>query len=83
VQERIEKLLQSERVMLSKERNGKPIPYDIRPLIYSLSLQDSHLITHLAVGERGNLRPDEVLALLELQDHVLDVHRTHLHLEPA
>jgi radical SAM-linked protein len=83
VQARIEKLLQAERVMLSKERNGKPIPYDVRPLIYSLSLTDNHLITHLAVGERGNLRPDEVLTLLDLQEQALHIHRTSLHLEPA
>ena len=53
---------------------------DIRPLILALYLDDAHdMIAHLSVGDRGNLRPDQLLELMKLQALHHSIHRYKLH----
>jgi radical SAM-linked protein len=79
---RIQALLDAANLDRARERKGKPIRMDVRPLIYDLQLDDAgHLLAHLAVGDQGNLRPDEILTMLELEEHYTDIHRYRLHLD--
>ncbi len=60
-------------------RPGRKKPYDLRPLIFGLSMNtDGSLIAHLKAGEHGNARPDELLAALGLGLHEAHVHRRRL-----
>lgn len=64
------------------ERAGHKRPYDLRPLILDLRLDDAgRLIALLKTGERGNGRPDELLAALGLTFEQVSVHRRRLFLE--
>ncbi len=67
-------------IIIDRTRRRKRSVMDIRPLILALYLEDSHdMIAHLSVGDRGNLRPDQLLELMELQDLHHHVHRYKLH----
>jgi len=80
--ERIDSLLATGSLIRSEERRGRKIAFDLRPLIYELRVDDSgDLIAHLAAGEHGNFRPDDLLTELDLQDQHCSVHRLKLHLE--
>jgi len=81
VQERTVALLNASTVEQQRERKGKIVSVNVRPLIYALHLEDNDLIAHLAVGEQGNMRPDELMEAMGLQDAYLSIHRFHLHLE--
>jgi radical SAM-linked protein len=84
LQERIDALLSSGSMVRSEERRGRKSSFDLRPLIYNLQVDDSDdLIAHLAAGEHGNFRPDDLLAELDLQDVHCSVHRLKLHMENA
>lgn len=82
LKEKIDQLLTQSQLVTSKDRKGRKTVYDLRPLIYALHLDEAgDLIAHLAVGDRGNLRPEELLALLELEDAFVSIHRFRLHIE--
>ncbi len=67
----------------SRDRKGKSKTVNIRPLIHSLELTDEGvLLAHLAIGETGNLRPEELLAELGYAEAVVTVHRVRLHIDP-
>jgi len=85
LEERIAALLSSETIDTVRERKGRDVAVNVRPLIYDLYLDgNGDLIAHLAVGAQGNMRPDEIVELLGLTDRVYGVHRLRLHLdEPA
>ncbi|MBL8153407.1 MAG: DUF2344 domain-containing protein [Anaerolineae bacterium] len=84
LEERIAQLLRQPTVILMRERKGQAVPTDVRPLIYEVKLDGTgDLLAHLAVGDQGNLRPDELGALLELSDAVVSVHRFRLHIDRA
>jgi radical SAM-linked protein len=75
-------LLASETIATTRERKGKPVTSNIRPLIYNLSIDGKgDLIAHLAVGDQGNVRPDEVLRQMGFDGVFYTVHRFRLHLE--
>lgn len=82
LQKRIDGVMASDTVNKTKEVRGKAMLINIRPLIYSLSIDENDLIAHLAVGDRGNVRPDEILTEIGLADTPVSIHRFRLHLDP-
>jgi radical SAM-linked protein len=84
IQTRIDNMLKADTLIWERERKGKTIAVDVRPLILGLYLDEAgNLITHLVVGDQGNLRPDQVVEALGLSDHIIGTHRFALHLDAA
>jgi radical SAM-linked protein len=77
--QRIERLMVS--AALPRERRGKT--YDLRPRIFSLALEGPTLRMRLSLAAEATGRPDEVLAVLEVEDVVVDVKRERLILREA
>lgn len=81
IQGRIDELLRHKSIVVDRVRRRKRSVMDIRPLILGLHLEnDGNLIAHLSVGERGNLRPDQLMEHLGLSDMHHKVHRFKLHM---
>lgn len=81
---RLADLLGAEERSYARDRKGKSKTVNIRPLVHSLELDASGaLLAHLAIGETGNLRPEEILAELGLSDVSVTVHRYRLHIDPS
>lgn len=82
LRDRVDALIAADRILKTVERSGRKSAYDLRPLIYDLHL-DEHddLIAHVAAGEHGNVRPDDLLLELQFNDYAYSVHRLKLHLE--
>jgi len=80
LQEKVDEILNSDRIIVEKVRKRKRSVMDIRPLIVSLHIDDNDdLIAHLSVGDRGNMRPDQLLEQMGLADEYISVHRYKLH----
>jgi radical SAM-linked protein len=78
---RINTLLARKSIIKTTERKGKKHVSDLRPLIYDVSLQTTgDVLIHVAVGERGNVRPEDVLIELGLETLPYQVHRQKLFL---
>lgn len=83
LQRRIDELLSRKSIIVDRVRRRKRSVMDIRPLILGLRLDDNdNLIAHLSVGERGNLRPDQLMEHLGLSDLYHRAHRYKLHFLP-
>ena len=83
MRERIREILERKKIIVERIRKRKRSVSDLRPLLLGLALEDSgDLIAHLAVGERGNMRPDQLIEQLGLAQHHHHVHRFKLHLLP-
>jgi radical SAM-linked protein len=84
LQTRINKLINSDTMSKMKDVKGKPVSINVRSLVYDLHIDEKtgDLIAHLAVGDRGNVRPDEVLAEIGMADAVVSVHRFKLYIDP-
>ena len=83
LQRKIDALLRRESIIVDRARRRKRSVMDIRPLILGLELDGAgDLIAHLSVGDRGNLRPDQLMEHLGLSDLHHSVHRFKLHLLP-
>ena len=81
---RIAALLAADSIVRTSEHKGKARSTDLRPLVYALSVDNNgDLLAHIAAGEHGNLRTEDLLAELGLQDCACTVHRMRLHLAPA
>jgi radical SAM-linked protein len=79
---RISQLMEGETLERERERKGKQTLLNIRPLVYGLHLDEAgELIAHLAVGDQGNVRPDEILAALHLPDVAVSIHRFRLNMD--
>lgn len=64
---------------LERTRNKKT--YDLRPLIFDLSMDgDGHLIALVSTGEKNNARPDELIDALGYSMSLAHIHRRHLFL---
>ncbi len=84
LQVRIDNLIHSDTLLKTKEVKGKSVSINVRPLVYDLHIDETgDLIAHLTVGDRGNVRPDEILAEMGLTDTVVSIHRFQLHIDPA
>ena len=76
----IDDLLRRESIIVEKIRKRKRSVMDLRPLILELYLDDANdLIAHLSVGDRGNMRPDQLIEQMGLADQCHTVHRRKLH----
>lgn len=84
LQEKVSSILNSDTIIVEKIRKRKRSVMDIRPLIIDLHINDNHdLIAHLSVGDRGNMRPDQLIEQMGLENEYISVHRYKLHtLEP-
>lgn len=75
LQRRIDDLLAEKRLIREREVKGKRRSVlDARPLIYSLKRDGDDLIAHLATGEYGNLRAEEILEMLSVTTYA-SIHR--------
>ena len=80
LQRRIDELLSRESIIVDRVRRRKRSVMDIRPLIIGLHLDsDDDLLAHLSVGDRGNLRPDQLIEHLGFSELHHRVHRFKLH----
>jgi radical SAM-linked protein len=80
---RIRDFLAADQIHTRRERKGRSLDIDLRPLVYDLRLTpENDLIAHLAVGDHGNARPDELLAELGFGEACVTIHRFQLHLAP-
>lgn len=80
LQQRIDELLAQEKIIIEKIQKRKRSVMDLRPLIVNLHInEDNAMIAHLSVGERGNLRPDELLKQMGFEDEYISIHRYMLH----
>ena len=84
LQSKVVHILEQETIIVEKIRKRKRSVMDIRPLILDLNIDHQNdLIAHLSVGERGNLRPDQLIEQMGLSDRYISIHRFKLHsLEP-
>jgi radical SAM-linked protein len=65
-----------------RKKNRRKTTSDLRPLIYDLYLDENgDVIAHLAAGERGNLRPSDLIEEMGLQDVYHTIHRFRLHMD--
>jgi radical SAM-linked protein len=72
----------SESLHQERDRKGKTVIVDIRPLILDLYFDEADILTaHLVVGDQGNMRPDELVEAMGLSDHLVSIHRLALHLD--
>ena len=56
---------------------------NVRPLVYDLHIDEAgDLIAHLTVGDRGNVRPDEIMTEMGLAEAIVSIHRFQLHIDP-
>jgi radical SAM-linked protein len=77
---RVNDLIAQAHVMRSRRDKS----YDLRPLVYALSVDDEGQIrAELSLSEQGTGRPDELLDALGLQNVALAVHRIEIKLRPA
>ncbi len=80
LQEEIDRVLSRDSIVIERRRRRKRSVMDARPLILDLQApKGDGLIAHLAVGDRGNLRPDQLLELMGLEDWDHRAHRRRLH----
>lgn len=83
LQARVDKLMGSDTLNKQKEVKGKKVDVNVRSLVYDLRIDaNGDLLAHLAVGDRGNVRPQEILTEMGLGDAVVSMHRYQLHIDP-
>ncbi|MBZ0304145.1 MAG: TIGR03936 family radical SAM-associated protein [Anaerolineae bacterium] len=81
LRERIDQLLARKSIIKETERKGRRHVTDLRPLIYGLEIDaGGDLIVQVAVGDHGNVRPDDVLTELALDHLHYSAHRQKLNL---
>ncbi len=81
--QRIDDILERETIVVERIRKRRRSVMDLRPLIIDLRVdRKGDLIAHLSVGDRGNLRPDQLIEQMGLADYHHTVHRFKLHVLP-
>ncbi|MCY3781117.1 MAG: TIGR03936 family radical SAM-associated protein [Chloroflexi bacterium] len=84
LRKKIDDILRRDTIIVDRIRKRKRSVMDIRPLLLDLYLDAAgDLIAHLSVGDRGNIRPDQIIELMNLQDLHHSVHRFRLHMMQA
>jgi radical SAM-linked protein len=79
LQDCVDTLLARDSLIKVEQRKKRKQVMDLRPLIYDLQIDESGcLLAHVAVGDQGNLRPDDLLAALELSGYPYQAHRQRL-----
>jgi radical SAM-linked protein len=86
--ERVASLLAADHFAQQRTRKGRQESFDLRPLVKEVGLATADqgdgqavLTMRLSAGQRGNVRPDAVLAALGLVDAYAVVERTQLAFE--
>ena len=80
LQTKVDDILGQDKIVVDLKKKRRRSVIDLRPLIVDLNLDDNNdLIAHLSVGERGNMRPDQLIEQMGLSDHYVSVHRYKLH----
>ena len=78
LRQRIVDVLEEDRI--ERQRRGKT--YNLRPLIIDLSLEEENTLrAHLALGQKGNARPDELLSAMGFSPNLVRCHRVAIHLQ--
>jgi radical SAM-linked protein len=81
LKEKVETLLARQTIIKVVERKNRKSSFDFRSLIYDLAVsEEGHLIAHVAVGDYGNVRPEDLVSELDLEDYYRSTHRRRLHL---
>ncbi len=77
--QRVACLLAKPRILRTIQRKRRTVEKDLRPLINEIGTADLNVLQmHIAVGDRGNLRPGDVLEEMDLIDSWHRVHRHQL-----
>lgn len=80
LQKKVADILDREQIIVEKVRKRKRSVMDLRPLIIDLWIDDNNdLHAHLSVGDRGNMRPDQLIEQMGLSDEYISIHRYKLH----
>ncbi len=80
LRDRVDSLLAQTSIM----RQGHKNPYDLRPRILALEVDDAGVLhARLSANERANARPDELLDALGLDATRAKIHRRKLYLLPV
>lgn len=83
LRQKLDDILARESIIIDQTRRRKRSVMDIRPLIHALQLAaPDEILAHLSVGDRGNLRPDQIMDLLGLGRLHYSAHRFRLHTRP-
>lgn len=81
VESSVDTFLARDQIPVIEMKRGKKSAYDIRSLVHSMVVETGpSIVAHLAVGNRGNLRPDDLLKHLHLDQYHTNIHRTRLHI---
>lgn len=81
LQQKVDDIMNRDRIIVEKIRKRKRSVMDIRPLIIDVHIDNNNdLIAHLSVGDRGNMRPDQLIEQMGLSDQYISVHRYKLHM---
>ena len=84
LQQRVDDLLARDRIIKKVPGKRRTQVYDLRPLIYNVHVDETgDLIAEVAVGDWGNVRPDDLMNELNLGRHFYTVHRQRLELTPS
>jgi radical SAM-linked protein len=82
LQSKVDLVLAADRIVKIMESKRRKTPQDLRVLIEDLRVDDhGDLIAHIAAGERGNLRPEDLVAEMGLSDHYYSIHRFRLYID--
>lgn len=81
--DRIDALLQADKIIQTRRRRKKLEEFDMRPWLHQLHLEsvaegEARLRMRVTAGQYGNLRPETVLKALNLQDNWAQIERTRL-----
>ena len=77
-------IMARDQIIQITERKGRKQAANLRPLFYDLQVDEAgDLIAHVAAGEHGNLRPEEVMRELGFEGAFVSVHRRQLMLEES
>jgi len=80
LQQKVDDILSQEKIVVDQTKKRRRSVIDLRPLIIDLHVDDNiDLIAHLSVGDRGNMRPDQLMQQMGLADHYVSVHRYKIH----
>lgn len=85
---KIEELLQSTELIAERTTKNGVTSIDLRPLLFDLQqgrTKEGLLTLDLwcASGSQGNFRPDEIVKLLNIEDHAVSIHRLGLFVRRA
>lgn len=79
-----ERFLGKSQLLIERTRKGKSKVVDLRPMVYGIDVEISEkpqVVLDVKSGSRGNVRPEEVLSLFDIdgKELVWQVHRTGLY----